>query len=197
MIGVAAVVLAIAAGSMSDAEAARRLSAELASSATATAVLERRCAALGLADPPRVRAERVREAAPDPAPPSRDRLALKPGERVGYRRVRLMCGEHLLSDAENWYVIGRLSAEMNAALDSGDAPFGRVILPLRPHRRTLAMDVARPGRALPEGAVVRHHAMVLDGQGRPLAEVVERYQPVLLGQASGGVSLTPSRSPSN
>ncbi|ODP36954.1 hypothetical protein BFL28_03985 [Sphingomonas turrisvirgatae] len=174
----AAVVLAAAAVPAGHSDAIERLNAELLASSTATAVLERRCAALGLADPPRVRAEVERGRAPGSAAPSRFRLRVGKDEPLGYRRVRLMCGDAVLSEATNWYVPARLTPAMNAALDDSDAPFGRVILPLVPSRRTVSIRLAK-GQGSAE--IIRHRAIVLDGQGRPLAEVVERYQRVLIG----------------
>lgn len=169
---------AVAAAQMTPVE---RLNAELLAARTATSVLESRCAALGLADPPRVRAEVQRGRVVASASPARTRLKVGKGEMLGYRRVRLMCGTHVLSEAVNWYVASRLTPEMNAALDGSDVPFGRVILPLSPRRETYATWKVRPGRVPPGGVVVRHRAIVLDGEGRPLAAVVEQYQQVLLG----------------
>ncbi len=169
---------AVAAAQMTPVE---RLNADLLAAPTATGVLEARCAALGLADPPRVRAEVNRGRVVASASPARTRLKVGKDEMLGYRRVRLKCGEHVLSEATNWYVASRLTPEMNAALDGSDVPFGRVILPLSPRRETYSTWQVRPGRVPPGGVVVRHRAIVLDGAGRPLADVVERYQRVLLG----------------
>lgn len=169
---------AVAAAQMTPVE---RLNADLLAAPTATGVLEARCAALGLADPPRVRAEVQRGRVVASASPVRTRLKVGKEEMLGYRRVRLMCGAHVLSEAVNWYVASRLTPEMNAALDSSDVPFGRVILSLSPRRETYATCEVRPGRVPPGGVVLRHRAIVLDGEGRPLAAVVEHYQQVLLG----------------
>ncbi len=169
---------AVVAAQMSPVE---RLNADLLAARTATSVLEARCAALGLADPPRVRAEVKRGRAPASASPARTRLKVGKDEVLGYRRVRLMCGDHLLSEATNWYVASRLTPEMNAALDSSDVPFGRVILPLSPRRETYSTWTVRAGRSPAGGVVIRHRAIVLDNAGRPLADVAEHYQKVLLG----------------
>lgn len=178
---------------MVQADPIERLNAELLASPTATAVLERRCAALGLADPPRVRAEVTRGRAPASASPSRTRLRVAKHDLLGYRRVRLMCGPHLLSEAINWFVASRLTPRMNAALDDTDTPFGRVILPLGPRRRTVSIWKAKAGAS--SGEILRHRAIVLDATGRPLAEVIERYQSILLESSSGAT--IPSRSPSS
>lgn len=157
-----------------------RLNAELLASPTATAVLERRCAALGLAVPPRLHAEVRRARVRASASPARTRLKVGKHEMLGYRRVRLMCGDVVLSEAINWYVVSRLGSEMNEALDGSDAPFGRVIMPLRPYRRTLSTWTVKAGQVPPGGDVVRHRALVFDDAGRILAEVIERYKQVLL-----------------
>ena len=178
----AAVALLIAATPLPEMTPVQRLNADLLATRTATQTLEKWCAERGLADPARVRAEVVRSEGRvvASASPARTRLKVGKHELLGYRKVRLMCGAHLLSEATNWYVPSRLTAEMNAALDGSDTPFGRVILPLNPHRRTFSAWLAKPGRVPPGGVVIRHRALVFDGDGRPLAEVVEHYQRILV-----------------
>lgn len=180
MTPLAAIATAVAAVSPFEMTPIDRLNADLLASPTATAVLERRCAALGLVHPARVHAMVDRGRVSASQSPSYRRLKVRRDDVLGYRQVRLMCGAIVLSEATNWYVPGRLTPQMNAALDGGDVPFGRVVLPLRPYRRTLSTWVATPGRIPVEGDVVRHRALVLDGGGRPLAEVVERYKRVLV-----------------
>ncbi len=46
-----------------------------------------------------------------------------------------------MSKADNWFVPARLTAAMNALLDSTQTPFGAVIAPLGPIRRTLDSTV--------------------------------------------------------
>ena len=149
---------------------------------SATAVLEAWCAERGLAAEPRLVARRV--AAPEKAlsAEQRGRLAIGPDEPVRYRRVRLACGEHVLSEADNWYVPARLTAAMNATLDSTDAPFGRVVRPLAPSRRNIALRAAepgpRPGRDTPLFEV---DAVLTTGDGLPFCEVAETYLGAVLG----------------
>lgn len=178
MNAVAAIPMMAATPPMLKIDAIQRLHAELLASPTATAVLERRCALLGLADPPCVHAEVIRGTSRADARTA-ERLDVGEGTRLGYRRVRLMCGASTLSEATNRYVPHRLTGAMNAVLDGGDVPFGRVILPLEPRRRTISTWRAR-GPIPNDGVIVRHRAIVLDGEGRPLAEVEERYQRVLI-----------------
>ena len=156
-----------------------RLNAELLNGRTATEVLEERCVALGLAGAPRVHAQVRRDRLVAGEAAARRRLDAE-GERLGYRRVHLMCGEHVLSEAVNWYVASRLTAEMNAALETSDVPFGRVILPLGPSRRTVSTRILWDGEGASPATILRHRALVVDGQGRPLAEVIENYRAVLV-----------------
>lgn len=156
-----------------------RLNAELLNGRTATEVLEERCAVLGLACAPRVHAEVRRDRLVAGEAAARRRLDAA-GERMGYRRVHLMCGAHILSEAVNWYVASRLTPEMNEALETGDVPFGRVILPLGPSRRTVSTRILWDGEGAAPATILRHRALVVDGQGRPLAEVIENYRAVLV-----------------
>jgi hypothetical protein len=125
------------------------LNAEILLSSSATLTLERWCRDHALADPPQILAHRVDAA---PAPPTaevRSDLQLSPADPVRYRRVELTCGPHVLSVAENWYVPSRLTPEMNRLLDETQTPFGKVVLPLKPHRETLAVQPL--WSPLPEG----------------------------------------------
>jgi len=150
------------------ADTAAELSRELLASPTATAVLERRCGGP-------IRAEVDRAAHKDPTPEQRKRLGVDGHERVVYRSVVLRCAGVAFSVAENWYVPSRLTPEMNAALEQGDTPFGAAIRQLHPHRKPLEQVLA--GIA---PYVLRHRALVLDAEGRPLAEVVENYTAAVL-----------------
>jgi hypothetical protein len=112
-----------------------------------------------------------------------------PGTTIHYRQVQLMRGTLPLAMAENWYVPQRLTAAMNDRLQTTNAPFGTVVAPLHPCRRTL---VAKPwplagkpvgnppwfgGQAhqpLPE-IVLEHKAIILSGSGTSLALVNEFF----------------------
>ena len=156
---------------LAQADPAEALNRELLAASSATAVLQRRCA-----EPIRAEVDRGAVAAPSSA--QRARLELGAADRVAYRSVVLKCGGKALSVAQNWYVPARLTPEMNAAL-AGDTPFGAVIRPLAPHRRTVEVATRRSDAALAP-YVLRHRALVLGGKGQPLAEVVENYTPDLL-----------------
>ncbi|MES2339412.1 MAG: hypothetical protein V4537_15075 [Pseudomonadota bacterium] len=106
---------------------------------------------------------------------TRVRLGVGPDAPLGFRRVRLMRGDVVLSQADNWFVPDRLSADMRIALEQTDIPFGVVIAPLDPHRET------RMCERLNGDPVLRISALVLAADGTPLAEVVEDYAGAVLG----------------
>jgi chorismate-pyruvate lyase len=172
------------------------LNAELLSGDSATLTLDRWCATHKLATPARIVAERV--AGPDvaPTPEQRQVLAVGADEPVRFRRVRLKCGDHVLSEAENWYVPARLTPGMNRTLDETDTAFGRVVKPLDFRRRTLsaqllwsplpadwemraANDNAPPAESdgtldIPH-EVLQHRAVLTLPDGTPISQVVETY----------------------
>ncbi len=148
---------------------AAELNVRLLAGNSATAVLEQWCGEKHFADPARIRAERDPKADRQPSAAQRRLLDVGAHEPVRYRRVRLMCGSHAMSEAENWYVPGRLTPEINRLLDGGDTPFGTAIRSLGPNRRTLGVEWLH-GHAL-----FRHRALVMDRDGHVLAEVVETY----------------------
>ncbi|MBV8398658.1 MAG: hypothetical protein JOZ17_07950 [Acetobacteraceae bacterium] len=168
------------------------LNADLLSHPSATLTLERWCGAHHLAPEAKLTARLVRGA--DKALPAEDRhrLALSEGEPVRYRRVQLFCGERMLSEADNWYVPGRLTPEMNRLLDETDTPFGRVVRDLDFHRETLSatllwsplpeewdtgsLPTVTPGSELRvPGHVLEHRAILYTRAHVPFSEVVETY----------------------
>lgn len=171
------------------------LNADLLSHDSATLTLERWCGAHALAETDRIRAELVRGALKEPSAQVRADLGVTPDEPLRYRRVRLSCGTHVLSEADNWYAPRLLTPEMNRLLDETDTPFGRVVLALGFTRRTLEADLLwrplEPGwemRALPaDGAgamqppreVLRHRAVLTTKDGARFSAVVETYQSAL------------------
>ena len=168
------------------------LDADLLSHDSATLTLERWCDAHRMAAPARVRAERVLGADKPPGEEQRRLLAVGAGEPLRYRRVRLACGDHVLSEADNWYVPARLTPGMNQALDTSDVAFGRAVQALKFQRRTLSAELM--WRPLPEGwemtgalpspgpgtlaipaEVLRHRAVLTLPDGTPFSEVIETY----------------------
>ncbi len=175
------------------------LNAELLSHDSATLTLERWCDEHGIAVPARIAAARVAGLDKAPSAEQRRELDVSDSEPVRYRRVRLSCGAVVLSEADNWYVPGRLTADMNRQLETTDTPFGRVVQPLHFRRRTLAADllwhplpagwekatpregapraldpVAKAALAIPS-QVLQHRALLSLPDGTPVSEVVETY----------------------
>jgi chorismate-pyruvate lyase len=168
------------------------LNADLLAHDSATLTLERWCADHHLSDPALIVAERVRDAVKPASAEARAGLDVKPDEPLGYRRVRLKCGDHVLSEADNWYVPARLTPEMNHVLETTDTPFGKAVAALHFRRHTLSADLL--WRPLPKGwetgapaasddkgalaipsHVLEHRAVLSTPDGEPFSEVVETY----------------------
>jgi hypothetical protein len=169
------------------------LNADLLSHDSATLTLEHWCAVHRLAMPPKITAERLRDIDKLPSSEQRQELRVSPSETIRYRRVRLSCGSVVLSEADNWYVPGRLSPDMNRSLETTDVPFGKVVLALHYQRHTLSSKLL--WAALPEGwemhaipiyssseplrvpdDVLENRAVLSLPDGTPFSEVVETYK---------------------
>jgi chorismate-pyruvate lyase len=107
-------------------------------------------------------------------------LRVGPDAPLGYRHVRLRCGETVLSVAHNWYVSSRLTPAMNRTLATGDTPFGRVAASLRFVRRRLA-ERRGPLPGCPRDTILAHKAVLVLPDGRPLSALVECYTRANLG----------------
>jgi hypothetical protein len=168
------------------------LNADLLSHDSATLTLDRWCAVHRLASPARIVAEQVHGAEQAPTVEQRQLLGVSTTEPVRFRRVRLRCGDHVLSEADNWYVPARLTPEMNRMLETTDAAFGRAVQALDFRRRTLSAKLLWSplpqdwdmGAPLPEarGAalaiphkVLEHRAVLMLPDGTPFSAVVETY----------------------
>ena len=166
------------------------LNSELLSNNSATLTLEHWCEIHHLASPPRIKAVRVPDVDKPVSPEQRRELGVTPTEPVRYRRVRLECGSVVLSEADNWYVPSRLTAEMNILLDTTDAPFGRAVQALHFQRRTLSskllwhplpagweMNTASANAAVVHmpATLLEHRAVLTLPDGTPFSEVVESY----------------------
>jgi chorismate-pyruvate lyase len=176
--GLLAALLPLGLGTGSQAQgpdAIGRLKAEILASPSATQTLTAYCARLHLADPPAIRALRDRNMDRKTDDRARRLLQVGPGEPVRYRRVRLSCGDQVLSDADNWYVPARLTAEMNSTLDGTDTPFGTVVKPLDFQRRTLGTEGLHDGRH-----VLRVTALLVNRDGLPFSLVQENYSAILV-----------------
>jgi hypothetical protein len=162
-------IAALLAAALATAPAVQRLEAELKAHDSATAVLQARCERIA---PPgtRIRARPVTpvEDAAATAAARRD-LHVGRGEPLRHRRVELICGAAVFSRADNWYLPGRLTSQMNTTLETTETPFGVVVAPLQFRRRTLSTAV------LPGPDVLQNRATLATPDGRPFSLVVETY----------------------
>lgn len=149
---------------------ARKLSADILTSSSATLTLEKWCADHAMAAEPKVVARLVRGADKPASQETLARLGVASAD-IKYRRVQLYCGAHLFSEADNWYVPSRLTPEMNRLLEQTDTPFGKVVQPLAPYRRTFSNTMLQSPSALFE-----HAAVLYSASHQPISEVRETYQ---------------------
>jgi chorismate-pyruvate lyase len=172
------------------------LNATLLASNSATKTLEAWCGAHHMAKDAVLHARLRRDVQKLITPEQRARLKIGPDEAVVYRRVDLACGDHVLSQADNWYVPGRLQPSMEKALETSDIPFGRAVQTLHPRRQTFGVDVL--WKPLPDGweltpppdhtgadlaippVLFEHHAIVYSAEGQPISEVDEHYTNTIL-----------------
>ncbi len=175
------------------------LSGEILASSSATRTLEAWCSEHRMADDPKIVARKVPGVRKEPSADQLQRLGVRDASEVQYRRVQLRCGAHVFSEADNWYVPARLTPEMNALLTTSDTPFGKVVQPLQPYRRTIAVTMSwaplprgwemqrrsqfrSPHRRMLEipKEVFQHRAVLYTADHLPFSEVVETYQSELL-----------------
>jgi hypothetical protein len=168
------------------------LNVELLSHDSATSTLERWCATYSLAAPPKIVAERVLTVDETPTDELRRDLRVTPADTVRHRRVKLLCGTLVLSEADNWYVPARLTPGMNKLLGTTDTPFGRVARSLDFRRHTISVKILSP--VLPQGwetmsparieelgepclpvRLLEHRALLTLPDGTPFSEVLETY----------------------
>jgi hypothetical protein len=179
------------------------LNADLLSHDSATLTLERWCAGHRLASPPRIVADRVAGIDKPPTDDQRRELQVSATDTVRYRRVNLRCGDVVLSEADNWYVPGRLSSDMNRQLETTDTPFGRAVQALHFQRHTISAQLlwlplpegwemnpgsagVASGKLLAPAGVLQHRALLTLPDGTPFSEVVETYTGNVLAFAPPG-----------
>lgn len=184
--------------------AMQTINADLLASTSATLTLEEWCKTHNLAGEPKITATPAPNAQKEITPAQRENLKISSTEPVKYRQVKLSCGDKVFSEADNWYVPSRLSAEMNQQLEITTTPFGRVVLSLQPSRRTL--NATQLWDVLPKNwdilkkeelhnwlkeqdtlsydanrSIFRHQAIVSrSGDNLPISEVHETYKMALL-----------------
>lgn len=110
---------------------------------------------------------------------------------IATRRVRLVCGPRVLSEATIVYRAYVLPDEMRNQLHSTDLPFGAVVEPLGPYRRTTFARAMPAQKTLSSDDPVRAftpilelHATVLTANHGPIARVHEVYSADLLMDTS-------------
>jgi hypothetical protein len=168
------------------------LNADLLSHDSATLTLDRWCGDHQLAFPAHIVAKLVERSDKEATPEQRQLLGVSSSEIVRYRKVRLSCGHHVLSEADNWYIPSRLRPDMNHVLETTETSFGRVVRPLDFRRHTLSAkllysplpknwEMGTPiaqqyetTLAIPH-AVLQHRAVLTLPNGTPFSEVVETY----------------------
>ena len=157
--------------------------ANLAGHASATQALQQWCDTHGIAPGRAIHVEFVR-GADAPAPTDlRSLLGVGADDVLGYRHVKLVCGDTVLSDAHNWFAPARLTPDMNRELSETQIPFGRIAASLNFTREPLS--AARHGElGCPVDAFSTHRARLVLPDGRPLAYVLECYSEANLGGAS-------------
>ncbi|HVO00013.1 MAG TPA: hypothetical protein VMT49_08230 [Steroidobacteraceae bacterium] len=168
------------------------LNANLLGHDSATQILGAWCREHKLAADPQILVQRVRV---EPLPASEEQrrnLRVAATDEVRYRHVRLLCGSLVLSEADNWYVPGRLTSAMNQQLETTDAPFGAVVHELHFQRHTLdarllwqplapgwemgaGKDDAHAGPLPVPEHVLEHRAVLALPDGTPISEVIETY----------------------
>ena len=181
------------------------LNAEILASSSATQSLEKWCRDHRMAADPIIVARAIAGIDKVPTVEQLQRLQVTSISDVKYRRVELRCGSHVFSEADNWYVPSRLTAEMNKLLETSETPFGKAVQPLLPYRRTFAVtllwsplpagweqrrrvsgQLGEPAKALllPKD-LFEHRAILYTSDHQPFSEVNERYQGQLLAFVRG------------
>jgi len=103
----------------------------------------------------------------------RRELQLNGDEELSFRRIRLLAAGLDAAQGDLWYVPARLSPPMLRALAATNEPFGGVIAPLGPVRRTLRARICGPD----EPFSLEVAALVIASSGVPLAYVEEVFSP--------------------
>lgn len=162
----------------------RMLNEALLAGHSATLVLDAWCAHNGMAQAGAVRVEKISAGRLARIPTGVHKaLAVERGGDILHRRVRLMCGAHILSEADNWFVPARVTPAMRDTLATTDTSFGRVVAPLNFIRRPLSLRMIATSATIRAAAaqltgfdLFAHDAVLMLPDGRPLAYVRETYK---------------------
>jgi chorismate-pyruvate lyase len=164
----------------------------LGASCTATEVLDNWCADHKLASEPVIHARRITGVEKPVSAEQRQRLQVGPEEEVTYRHVELICGSHVLVEADNWYVPRRVGSEINRVLTTTDTPFGRAVRGLKPNRKNFSVEMlwkplpdgwelGPPPAGEPEATLAmpwqlfQHRAVIYNDKNEPFSEVREIF----------------------
>lgn len=183
------------------------LNGRLLAAGSATATLEKWCADHRMASPAKIIARRITGADHAPSPETRRRLKAEHGETIRYRHVQLVCGTHVLSEADNWYVPARLPAEANTLLETGDTPFGKAVQSLHPSRQTIDAKIlwsplsegwemkapTTDAPSEPTRYLVEHRALLVTPEHIPISEVEEHYTREILDFNGGDTTQSHKR----
>jgi len=117
------------------------LNVKLLSACSATFTLDKWCTDHKLGEETKIRARLDRSVDKPITNEQRNQLQIDVNEPVKFRHVELACGDRVLSEADNWYVPSRPTAEMNRLLETTDIAFGRAVAALKPFRQTFAVEL--------------------------------------------------------
>jgi chorismate-pyruvate lyase len=121
--------------------------------------------------------------------------------KTTFRAVRLATAGIVVVEAFNWYFADHLSPEMRTTLETTDVPFGRVVKPMKPKRRTFLVRRCTPEQMNrgnsptdPAATAFEHRAVLYGEADVPLAIVHERFLKVLVCGVSEFMVARPQRS---
>lgn len=155
------------------ARSARALAAHLAAAPSVTAGLHAWCEVHGIGAGP----IRVLARSGGAAPPALAALLGQEAAGAAFRRVVLGRGDIALAEADNLFLPAHLPAAMRARLERTDEPFGAIVAPIAPTRRTVMCAIDEAPTA---AAVLVQTALLHAPDGTLIAAVAERFLPVLL-----------------
>ncbi|MBO2672422.1 hypothetical protein ACOI2Q_02930 [Shewanella algae] len=168
----------------STSELLLQLDQRLLASRSATKTLSDWCDEYQLATDASIRAEGEKHFIHDAPKEVYRQLKVAPGSRLGHRKVRLICGDRVLSVADNWYVPELLTQEMNQQLQHTKTPFGTAVKALDFRRENLqSLKLWQGSKVLPP-FVLQHKALLLRADDKPFSLVIERYTSELLPKSS-------------
>ena len=178
----AACLVVLCACAVTDDRLRSRFEATLAADESATAALKQWCTRQDIATPALITVDHLPTDGATASADIRRMLEVDAEEPLGYRHVALVCGSTTLSVAHNWYVPGRLTADMNDILQTTNTPFGRAVADLDFTRERLE-SVEGPTADCPADTILTHRAILRRRDAKPISTVIECYTPANLRTA--------------